>query len=56
MAGVAFDLGVTAAQRKFGLVMVEIRRLPLALIVTSFALGAITVGMNVLQAVAGYAG
>lgn len=56
VTGVAFDPGVAAPQRKLGPVVVEVHGLPLALIVTGFALGAIAIGVNVLQAVAGHAG
>ena len=56
MAGVAFDLGVCAPQRKFGLVVVEMDCLPLALVMTGFAFGAIAAGVDVLQAVTGDTG
>ena len=56
MAGVAFDLDVCTPQRKFGLVMIEMVCLPLALVMTGFAFAAIAAGMNVLQAMTGDAG
>lgn len=53
MAGVALDRGVASPQREFRLVVIEVSRLPLALIVACFAFGAVAIGVHVLQAVAG---
>ena len=56
MAGVAFDLGVRAAQRKFGFgVVVENRLLPFCLPVAALAFFAVAAAMNILQLVAGRA-
>lgn len=52
VAGIAFDPGVPAAQRKSGLVVIEVRRLPAVLVVAGLAFGAIAIGMHILQPVA----
>jgi len=44
-----------AAQRIFGLVMVEMDRFPFGHLMTSLALRTIAIGMHVLQSVTGYA-
>lgn len=51
VAGVAFDRGVAAAQRKLRLVVVENHGLPQILVVTVFAFRAVTARMYVLYAV-----
>jgi hypothetical protein len=52
MTRVALDLRMRAFQWIFGLVMVEMDRLPLVLVMASFALGAVSLGMEILNSVA----
>lgn len=56
MARVAFCLHMAATQRKAGALMIEMRLLPLFLIVTTLAFLAITAIMNVLNPVTAHAG
>ena len=49
---IAFDLRMRGSQRVFRLVMIEMKRFPPVLVVTTLALGAVAPGVNVLNLVA----
>ena len=56
MAGLAFDVLMCAAERIFGLVVIETDRAPFRLIMTGLAFRAKTASMNILQPVTRHAG
>src|SRR6516225_2888637 len=56
MTGVALDLDVGSPQRKFGLIVIKVDRLPFNLVVAGLAFCAIAAAVHILQPVARYAG